>query len=90
MQPKVKSSGFALNTHGQLGHLAPLVAGEPRIAQQIRSQHGQGVVAPKNLAIDYKTRHAEQVQGNGFIGVLLEALLDMRAGNIVLGSQIGG
>ena len=56
----------------------PVCVSEPGIAFQIGPQHGQGVQPPKHLVIDFKGRHAKDVQGNGVIGMRLELGLDPR------------
>ena len=77
-----KDSDFALNAHRQTAHGCPVIALKPGVAQQIGAQHGQGIVAPKHLAVDHKTGHTKQVQRDRFVRVVLQALLDFGAAHI--------
>ena len=84
-----ENSDFALNAHGQLRHASPFGRLEPGVALQVRPQHGQGIVAPKDLPINHETGHPKEVQGQGLVGVVLQGLFDFCAGRIVERCQIG-
>src|SRR5258705_3372374 len=52
-------SGVAAHAHARSAFAIPRVAREPRAAAQMVGDHGQGIEAPEQAAVDLDRRHAE-------------------------------